>query len=793
MPQLLSSRDANLFRQVIRNYEEKEYKRGLKAAEQILKKNPRHGDTMAMKALILNGQGKTDEAFALGKEALTVDMKSHICWHVYGLLYRANKNFEEAIKAYKFALRLEPESPQIQRDLAILQVQMRDYAGYVQSRQAILQARPQQRMHWTGLAIAHHLAGNLAEAEHILTMYEDTLKNEPPRTDVEHSEALLYKNAIIAETGDIQRALDHLESAAADRALDRLAVLETRARYLTLLGADRSTDAAVAWRALIDRNPDNSKYYEGLVQTLGLADDQSPEATATRLAVLDEYSAKYPRSDAPHRLPLNFLTGDLFKERARKYLFPMLDKGIPSLFANVKHLYADEAKKEALRMLVEEYLAAHSSDEAKANGADEKKDASKGEGAALYYLAQHHNYYRSRNLDQADVYCDRAIGLDGKSVDFQMTKARIWKHRGDLQKAADAMDAARQLDTRDRYINSKAAKYRLRNNENEAAIKTMGLFTRPESAADPLADLLEMQCVWYLTEDGEAYARRGNEGLALKRFHAVSAVFDVWQEDQFDFHAFSLRKGMIRAYVDLVRWEDRLREHPFFTRAALDAARLYVAKFDHAQGSGDKTANGTAGANGNASAEASPPSAAEAAEKKKAAKKAKKEALRAEKETAEKAAKQDPNKATAAAADAGEIKKKDDDPLGLKLAATADPLAEATKFVAPVLQFSPKSLEGQLVGFDIYLRRSEFFFLFFLFFFLSFFLFLSFFFSFFLFADCTDKFLLALRCLNAARALDADNARVKEQTAELRRALDATAVAKLPAKVQEVLAAEFKA
>ena len=100
MPQPLSSKESSLFRQVIRNYEDKQYKRGLKAAEQILKKNPKHGDTMAMKALILNQQGKTEEAFALGKEALTADMKSHICWHVYGLLYRHQKNFEEAIKAY---------------------------------------------------------------------------------------------------------------------------------------------------------------------------------------------------------------------------------------------------------------------------------------------------------------------------------------------------------------------------------------------------------------------------------------------------------------------------------------------------------------------------------------------------------------------------------------------------------------------------------------------------------------------------------------------------------------------
>ena len=147
MPQPLSTREANLFRQVIKNYEEKQYKRGLKAAEQILKKNPKHGDTMAMKALILNGQGKTEDAFALGKEALKVDMKSHICWHVYGLLYRAVKNVEEAVKAYKFALKLEPDSQQILRDLAYLQIQVRDFQGYIDSRKQMVTSRQIGRAH----------------------------------------------------------------------------------------------------------------------------------------------------------------------------------------------------------------------------------------------------------------------------------------------------------------------------------------------------------------------------------------------------------------------------------------------------------------------------------------------------------------------------------------------------------------------------------------------------------------------------------------------------------------------
>jgi len=275
---------------------------GIKVADQILKKNPKHGDTLAMKALIMNSQGKTEDAFALAKVALQNDMKSHVCWHVYGLLYRAAKNFEEAIKAYKFALRLEPESAQIQRDLALLQVQMRDYSGYLASRKSMLQARSGARQSWTALAIAHHLAGDVAEAERTLTAYEETLKHTPSKLDFENSEAIMYKNSLIAEQGDFARALEHLESAGKQN-LDRLAILELRAEYLSKL--ERKEDAVKAYRALIDRNPEYKTYYDRLVEALGI--DSSDHGALK--AVYDEYAEKYPRSDAPRRLPLDFLEG----------------------------------------------------------------------------------------------------------------------------------------------------------------------------------------------------------------------------------------------------------------------------------------------------------------------------------------------------------------------------------------------------------------------------------------------------------------------------------------------------
>ncbi|KAH6635719.1 NMDA receptor-regulated protein 1-domain-containing protein [Chaetomium sp. MPI-SDFR-AT-0129] len=731
MPQTLSTREANLFRTVIRYYEDKQYKRGLKAAEQILKKNPKHGDTMSMKALILNAQGKTEEAFALAKDALTIDMKSYICWHVYGILYRTNKNFDEAIKAYKFALKLEPESHQIQRDLAVLQVQMRDYAGYLQSRFVMLKARPQLRQNWTALAIAYHLDGNLDQAENILSTYEKSVTTPPPKSDFENSEALLYKNTIIAERGHFERALDHLEKECKN-CLDRLAVMELRAIYLSRLG--RKADAAKAYRALLDRNSEHPDYYRGLIAAL---DIPSTDEAALK-AVYDEYAAKNPRCDAAKRLPLDFLSGDSFRTTAKAYLTLMFNKGVPSTFANLKHLYSNEFKKETLPALAEEYLKDHSGDE-QVNG-----DSSKGQGAALYFLGQHYNYYLSRDLDKAAEFVDEAIKLDPKNVDFHMTKARIFKHRGDIAKASEAMDHARSLDTRDRYINSKAAKYQLRNNDNEKALETMGLFTRAETVGGPLADLTDMQCIWFLTEDGEAWQRRGDIGLALKRYHTIFNIFDIWQEDQFDFHSFSLRKGQIRAYIDLVRWEDQLRDHPFYFRAALDAVNLYLSMHDKPQ----HGANGVSDANGE-----------DTAEKKKAAKKARKEAQKAEREAAEKAAKQDPNKGGAQKSkDSEEAKKKDDDPNGVKLAATTDPLSDSMKFLGHLLQFSPKNIEGQLAGFEVYIRRG--------------------------------KHFLALRCLKAAIALDESHPRIAEQAARLRTALEG-ALGSLPTKAKDVIEAEL--
>lgn len=695
-----------------------------------------------MKALIIGTQGHTKEAFALAKVALNNNMKSHVCWHVYGLLYRSEKNFDESIKAYKFALRLEPESGPIQRDLANLQIQMRDYQGYVQSRKSMLQQKPGFRQNWTALAIAHHLAGSYEDAENVLTTYEDTLKQKPSRADMEHWEAVLYKNYIIAESGEIEKALDHLE-AVGKKSPDVQGVLEMRADYLLKLG--RKSEAETAFAALIERNPDSSSYYDGWSQAKGLSNTDSSEAQKA----YREIAEKHPRSDLPIRKPLDFLEGEAFRDAADTYLQRMLRKGVPSTFANIKHLYMNSSKRQTVQELVEGYAAGKLKEQPNGSATNGDTSHSQFESSILYFLAQHYNYRLSRDLPKALEFADRCIELDPKSVDFHAVRARTLKHHGDLAAAAEAIEIARATDEKDRAINTKCAKYQLRNDENEKALDTASKFTQNKTGG-PLGDLIDMQAVWYLTEDGQSYLRQRKLGLALKRFHQVSVIFDIWQEDQFDFHNFSLRKGMIRAYVDMLRWEDHLRDHPYYSKTAISAVRAYILLHDEpdlVHGPIASSMNGTG-----------KDSAANAAERKKAVKKAKREQEKMEKAEADKKALSKSGKPTPKSEDA-DTKKEDADPFGKTLVETKEPLQDAMKFLSPLLESSSGLAEAQEVGFEVFMRRK--------------------------------KYLLATKCALALQAIDAQHPTLTTCKESLRSLMSSKPEDLLP-KVADIIAAEGK-
>jgi peptide alpha-N-acetyltransferase len=90
--QLLPKKEHDLFRNVVKHYECKQYKKAIKQADAILKKFPNHGETLAMKGLTLNSLSKRDEAHELVKLGLRNDMR-------YDMTYRET-TYSKAVIVY---------------------------------------------------------------------------------------------------------------------------------------------------------------------------------------------------------------------------------------------------------------------------------------------------------------------------------------------------------------------------------------------------------------------------------------------------------------------------------------------------------------------------------------------------------------------------------------------------------------------------------------------------------------------------------------------------------------------
>lgn len=577
----------------------------------------------------------------------------------------------------------------------------------------MMRQRPGVRQGWNAVAVGEVMGGGWGKAERVLGKWEGIVEEQGGRYgkwDVENWEAALLKNRCIAEQGETERALEHLESIKG-MALDKQAVMETRVGYLMKLG--RLDDAIIEWKRLLERNPERRSYYAGLEEAMKI----TPSDRAEKMkAIYEDFAARFPRADAPRRIPLDFLSGSDFKSAADSYLRAKLTKGVPSTFANLKALYTDPAKRDTLFDLVIGYL--------------ELPECMENETFhlwTLYYLANHFNYRLSpRNTGKALEYIDKAIELSPKTLELVLTKARIYKHTGNLALAAETMDQARQLDKSDRYINTKTALYQLRADQNDKALQTMSLFTRNEPNGGPLGDLIEMQCVWYLTEDAESYLRQKKIGLALKRYSQLQKIFSDWVEDQFDFHSFSLRKGVLRAYIDMLAWEDRLKAHPFFVRAALGAIQTYLYLADHPSASGEPNFD-----------------AMTDAERKRYLKKQKRDLAKAEeaRKLAEEKRKEERNKNGKKADDDDETKKKEDlDPLGVELAKTKTPLEEARKWVSQLLDLNASNIEVLVAAVEVDTRRG--------------------------------KFLLATQSLVKACKLEPENAEVHAAAVRLRKAVN---------------------
>jgi tetratricopeptide (TPR) repeat protein len=655
----LPSHYLQLFQSIVKQYENKNFKKALRTADEILAKFPNHADTLAMKGLIYKAQDRVEEGYNLVKEGLKhSSFSSSICWHVMGLMYREDKNHEQAVKAYINALRFDPQNLKIMNDLASMQMHLRDYQGLLATRQKLLQQKPTINVHWIGFAVAQHMAGRRDNA---LSTIDTFLQLAELTSKYEISEVHLYKNSIIAEFGNPERTLKHLQEIES-LARDPIYILETKGKCLLQIGKNLA-EARHVYHQLLKLNSENYEYHGAYQQAHGFSADTttcSNDQIEPLLKHYDRLRSEFPKSAVIKRIALNFAKGEEFRKRVEEFIRKYLARTIPSLFSALKSLYTNSEKVQIIEDIFLSYEK--SLEETGKLPGNDNVEAPSTILWTLSYLAYH--YDRIGQTEKGLTYIEKAIHHTPTLLELYQVKARLLKHLGDYNQAAEVMDLARRMDLADRYLNTKGTKYLLRADRTKDAMETINLFAR-----DPEGNLNihDMQCMWFENETGESFLRQGKIGQALRQFDYVRSHIEEMIEDQYDFHQYSLRKLVLRSYIEMLRFVDRIRSIHFYERAAKGLVRCYMILHENPS---VKEHNKTQ------------QEVDEYEQKKKNAKPKKKD-------------------------DEEGAKNKDEDYFGEKLMSVENPLLEATKYIKHLLEFSGEKLDVHLLAIDLYLHRKK--------------------------------------------------------------------------------------
>lgn len=184
---------------------------------------------------------------------------------------------------------------------------------------------------------------------------------------------------------------------------------------------------------------------------------------------------KYPHSFAIKQRFILYTPCNRFEESFKDYIISSFRKGIPSIFVTTRDLiYKDLEKVKVIDKVLSDIITVLES-EKKFSGQTEVEPPTTILWA-YFYNAQHLDW--KNQYSESLKMIDKAIYHTPTLLEAYMIKAKLLKHSGSVQSAAEEMDKARKLDLQDRFINSKCAKYMFRAGRIQEAEKIVCLFTR---------------------------------------------------------------------------------------------------------------------------------------------------------------------------------------------------------------------------------------------------------------------------------------------------------------------------
>ena len=275
-------------------------------------------------------------------------------------------------------------------------------------------------------------------------------------------------------------------------------VTETIARLN--LAAGHVDVARSLYSQLLFVMPECAEFHLKLMVSKGIigpdcsVDATTPPPATQQIAIdghIDACISRLPPSATRfiHRLRLGLLSGDLFRTRLEEYLQSGLHKGMPSLHQGIKTLYKSTERLPILSACIEEklpFLRQHGRLPLDPEGSQCSPDVY---FWCMFMTAQHRLVVG--RLEDALAMIVEATRHTPTVLDSYMVKARILKRMGDFSGAEAAAEEARCMDLADRFINTFATRYQIKNGHCATAEATLMLFCKNDEFGPAL------QTNWY--------------------------------------------------------------------------------------------------------------------------------------------------------------------------------------------------------------------------------------------------------------------------------------------------------
>eukprot|EP01088_Endostelium_zonatum_P001020 TRINITY_DN1129_c0_g1_i1.p1 TRINITY_DN1129_c0_g1~~TRINITY_DN1129_c0_g1_i1.p1 ORF type:complete len:858 (-),score=231.64 TRINITY_DN1129_c0_g1_i1:47-2620(-) len=615
--QTLGKPEQKHFETLYRSIEQKRWAEGLKNVNKVLKVSPDHGESLAVKALLIRMKDFASAdvkktSYELVNLGIRKDIRSYLCWHIYALLLRADREYEKALSAFRQAVkdrkRFEGHKEELMtllREIAVLESQTRNFKGLLETRRELLLDDPAKLPNWISFALANYLVGDYDQTIDVLDKFQNRLIHD----EFETSEVLVFRVIAFMKAKKWQSALEALAQNE-QRILDKTQLHEFAAQ--AHLELKHYAEAQKSYLKLLSINPDNNTYHEGLEKSV--QNDKQQLLTIYR-------SLNQSTGNGGGLWELVYMSADDepdFSEKLYKYLLPKLESARPSLYLQTLPIMQSDPKKADKILQVISRILKESEDKVPT-----------AELSSYLYLS---NFYSVENPKLALEYNQKGLEHTPTYINMYISKAMILRHAGADQEASQVLDKARRLDLADRWLNTKSARYWLRSGDLEEADKVVFLFLKGEKEVPPPAAegtdstgessvseivkgpqekekeelakkikeeeeeeskaekqftgksdnlLNDMQANWYEWEQFKCfYYKHNSPHQALKVLKRMEKHFDDFVEDQYDFHIYCIRKVTLKSYIDMIASLDNIYSHRFYLKLATGYCVLWSHFFD---------------------------------------------------------------------------------------------------------------------------------------------------------------------------------------------------------------------